>query len=89
MQERILSVEPKKKAKGNALKRYTVYMRGLKNNKELRRARKGLDKVEHTRNEEADRLSSLHEEVRNVQVRILTVEAKEKAKGNILKRNAI
>ena len=53
---------------------------------ELRWACKGLDNVEHDRNKEVDRLKSLHEEVRNVQERILAVEANEKAKGNALKR---
>ena len=62
---------------------YTLY------DKELRRAREGLDEVEHARHEEVDRLSSLHEEVRDVQERILAVEADEKAKGNALKRNAV
>ncbi|KAL3823137.1 hypothetical protein ACHAXA_010393 [Cyclostephanos tholiformis] len=62
---------------------YTLY------DKELRRAREGLDEVEHARNEEVDKLSSLHEEVRDVQERILAVEADEKAKGNALKRNAV
>jgi hypothetical protein len=89
VQERILSLEAKEKAKGNTLKMNVVYVRGLKNNKELRRARKGLDEVEHARNKEANRLSSLHKELRDVQERILAVEAEEKAKGNALKRNAV
>ncbi len=59
VQERILSVEAEEKAKGNALKRNAVYVRGLKNDKELRRAREGLEEVEHARNEQGDRLSSL------------------------------
>ncbi len=86
VQERILAVETKEKAKGNALKRNAVYVRGLKNNMELWHAWEGLDEVEHARNKEADRLSSLHEEACDVQERILTMEAKEKAKGNALNR---
>ncbi len=50
---------------------------------------KGLDVAEHARNEEANRLRSLHKEVHEVQERILAMEAKEKAKGNALKRNAV
>jgi hypothetical protein len=52
-------------------------------------AHKGLDKVEQARTKEANRLRSLHEEVHDVQERILAMEAKEKAKGNALKRNAV
>ncbi len=59
------------------------------NGKELRRVHEGLDKVKHARNKEANRLSSLHKELRDVQERILAMEAKEKAKGNTLKRNAV
>ncbi len=62
---------------------YTLY------DKELRQVCKGLDKVKHARNKEANRLSSLHKEVSDMQERILAVEAKEKAKGNTLKRNAV
>ncbi len=57
--------------------------------KELQRAHEGLDKVKQARNKETKRLSSLQEEVSNVQERILAMEAKEKAKGNALKRNAV
>ena len=62
---------------------YTLY------DKEMWQARKGLNKVEHARNKEVDRLKSLHKEVRNVQERILAMEADKKAKGNTLKRNAV
>jgi hypothetical protein len=81
-------VEDNKRTRGqrNREKRaveYTLY------NKELRRVREGLDKVKHARKEEAIRLSSLHEEVCEVQERILSMQAEEKAKGNALKRNAM
>ncbi|KAL7538031.1 hypothetical protein ACHAXR_008232 [Thalassiosira sp. AJA248-18] len=62
---------------------YTLY------DKELRRAREGLDEIEHSRNEEVDTLSSLHEEVRSMHDRILAVQADEKTKKNALKRNAV
>mmetsp|Transcript_5614 Transcript_5614/g.14021 ORF Transcript_5614/g.14021 Transcript_5614/m.14021 type:complete len:1287 (-) Transcript_5614:183-4043(-) len=62
---------------------YTLY------DKELRRAREGLDEIEHARNEEVDRLSALHEEVRDMHERILSVQADEKTKKNALKRNAV
>ena len=48
---------------------YTLY------DKELRRARERLDEVEHSRNDEADRLGALHEEVRDMHDRILAVQA--------------
>lgn len=57
--------------------------------KELRRAREGLDEIEHSRNDEVDKLSALHEEVRNMHDRILAVQADEKTKKNALKRNAV
>ena len=57
--------------------------------KELRWARKGLNKVEHTMNKEVNRLKSLHKEVHNVQERILAMEADKKAKENALKRNSV
>lgn len=63
--------------------RYTLY------DKELRRAREGLDEIEHQRNEEVDKLSTLHEEVRNMHERILAVQADEKTKKNAIKRNAV
>eukprot|EP00581_Thalassiosira_minuscula_P013662 CAMPEP_0183727262 /NCGR_PEP_ID=MMETSP0737-20130205/25262_1 /TAXON_ID=385413 /ORGANISM="Thalassiosira miniscula, Strain CCMP1093" /LENGTH=1291 /DNA_ID=CAMNT_0025958855 /DNA_START=198 /DNA_END=4073 /DNA_ORIENTATION=- len=62
---------------------YTLY------DKELRRAREGLDEVEHARNDEVDRLGALHEEVRDVHDRILAVQADEKTKKNAKKRNAV
>lgn len=62
---------------------YTLY------DKELRRAREGLDEVEHARNEEVDKLGSIHEEVREVHERILAVEAEEKARTAALKRDAV
>ena len=62
---------------------YTLY------DKELRRAREGLDDIEHSRNDEVDRLSALHEEVRDMHDRILAVQADEKTKKNALKRNAV
>lgn len=62
---------------------YTLY------DKELRRAREGLDDIEQARNEEVDRLSGLHEEVRNMHEQILAVQADEKTKKNALKRNAV
>jgi len=62
---------------------YTLY------DKELRRAREGLDEIEHQRNEEVDKLSTLHEEVRNMHERILAVQADEKTKKNAFKRNAV
>jgi structural maintenance of chromosome 3 (chondroitin sulfate proteoglycan 6) len=62
---------------------YTLY------DMELRRAREGLDEVEHARNEEVDKLSNLHEEVRNMHERILAVQAEESTKKNALKRNAV
>ena len=57
--------------------------------KELRRAREGLDEIEHARNDEVDKLSTLHEEVRDMHERILAVQADEKTKKNALKRNAV
>ena len=62
---------------------YTLY------DKELRRAREGLDEIEHARNEEVDKLSGLHEDVRNMHEQILAVQADEKTKKNALKRNAV
>lgn len=62
---------------------YTLY------DKELRRAREGLDEVEHSRNEEVDKLSTLHDEVRDVHERILAAEAEEKTRTSSLKRNAV
>mmetsp|Transcript_7359 Transcript_7359/g.16017 ORF Transcript_7359/g.16017 Transcript_7359/m.16017 type:complete len:418 (-) Transcript_7359:309-1562(-) len=62
---------------------YTLY------DKELRRAREGLDEIEHSRNDEVDKLSTLHEEVRNMHDRILAVQADEKTKKNAMKRNAV
>lgn len=62
---------------------YTLY------DKELRRAREGLDEIEHARNEEVDKHSTLHEDVRNIHERILAVQADEKTKKNALKRNAV
>ena len=61
---------------------YTLY------DKELRRAREGLDEIEHSRNDEVEKLSTLHEEVRDMHDRILAVQADEKTKKNALKRNA-
>ena len=62
---------------------YTLY------DKELRRARERLDEVEHSRNDEADRLGALHEEVRDMHDRILAVQAYEKTRRNALKRNTV
>ncbi len=36
-------------------------------NKELCRARESLDEIKHSRNDEVDKPSTLHEEVRNMQ----------------------
>mmetsp|Transcript_849 Transcript_849/g.1833 ORF Transcript_849/g.1833 Transcript_849/m.1833 type:complete len:1275 (-) Transcript_849:125-3949(-) len=62
---------------------YTLY------DKELRRAREALDEIEHQRNEEVDKLSNLHEEVRNIHDRILSVQANLKTKTNSLRRNTM
>ena len=62
---------------------YTLY------DKELRKAREALDDIEHQRNEEVDNLSSLHEEVRNIHDRILSVQANQKTKTNALRRNQV
>ena len=62
---------------------YTLY------DKELKRAREGLDEIEHSRNEEVDRLSQLHESAREMHERILSVQGMEKTKKNALKRNGV
>ena len=62
---------------------YTLY------EKELRKAREALDEIEHSRNDEVDKLSQLDEEVRNMHEQIMAVQADQKTKTNALKRNQV
>jgi len=62
---------------------YTLY------DKELRKAREALDEIEHSRNDEVDKLSQLDEEVRNMHEQIMAVQADQKTKTNALKRNQV
>lgn len=60
---------------------YTLY------DKELRRARKYLDDLEHDRFEHTDRLSELHKEKKRLEEEIVNVDARLKTKQNTLKRS--
>ena len=60
---------------------YTLY------DKELRRARETLDEIEHTRADECEALSGLHEEARVTHDSIRSVEAVLKGKTSGLRRN--
>jgi len=55
--------------------------------KELRRARKYLDEMEHERVEHVENVSKLHEQAKETHVAIRNVEAVMKTKVNALKRN--
>ena len=62
---------------------YTLY------DKELRKAREALDEIEHSRNDEVDKLSQLDQEVRSMHEQIMAVQADQKTKTNALKRNQV
>ncbi|KAL7490281.1 hypothetical protein ACHAW6_016054 [Cyclotella cf. meneghiniana] len=62
---------------------YTLY------DKELRRAREGLDEIEHARNEALERSTALAEEVRGVHDGILGEQGKKKAREGALRRNLV
>jgi hypothetical protein len=57
--------------------------------KELKRAREGLDEIEHARNEELERSNGLADKVRGKHDAILGKSGEKKAKEGALRRNLV